>query len=370
MDQQISWEQLAKYFADELNRETHSKIASWIKADPQREAKVNKLYDIWQESGELPYQLDEDAAWKSLSQNMDKLDNAPINVRRQNSGAAGRVRFLHEKKNRTADHTARRVMMTAAAAILLVVGLFAYYGSLNNSGEPDIGIRELVAGKGERATYVLNDSTRIMLHAGSRLEVPLNFNIDRREIYLEGEAYFEVTHDPAKPFIVRSRDAYTQVLGTKFLVQAWSEKKDDDRIEVVVSEGKVALGNNSSGDTGTTHEAIVTRNQKGVLSGREGPSVTDNVDLEWYLGWTEDRMFFDNRPLSEIIPRLERWYDVDIKAADQQIISEKLTAEVDVSQSMGEVMRNIALSLDLKVEKEGRVVTFIRSGQDESINQK
>lgn len=366
MDQQISWEQLAKYFAGELNREKHSEIASWIKADPQREAQVNKLHDIWQKSGELPYQLDEDAAWKRLSQNMDGLDNASYSIDQQHNRAASKAPVVHEQGKRSPDLTARRVIMTAAAAILLAVGLFAYYGSQVSSEEPDIGIRELVAREGERATYVLNDSTRIMLHAGSRLEVPLNFNIDKREIHLEGEAYFEVTHDPAKPFIVRSRDAYTRVLGTKFLVQAWSGK--DDHVEVVVSEGKVALGNNSSGDTGTTSEAIVTRNQKGVLSGSEGVAVTDNVDLEWYLGWTEDRMYFDNRPLSEILPRLERWYDVDIKTADREIASKTLTAEIDVSQSMGEVMRNIALSLDLKIEKEDRVVRFSRSS--ENVNEK
>ena len=246
--------------------------------------------------------------------------------------------------------------MSAAAAVLLIVGLYSYYGSSGTSEEADIGIRELVAKKGERATYVLNDSTRIMLHAGSRLEVPLNFNIDQRELYLEGEAYFEVTHDPDKPFIVRSREAYTRVLGTKFLVQAWSGK--DDHLEVVVSEGKVAFGNNSSGDTDKSEEAVVSRNQKGVLSGKETPVVTDNVDLEWYLGWTQDRLFFDNRPLSEIIPRLERWYDIDIQTANNKIASKKLTAEIDVSQSMGEVMRNMALSLDLHIEKDGRTVRF------------
>ncbi|SHG40995.1 FecR family protein [Fodinibius roseus] len=364
MDQQISWKLLARYFAGELNREKHAEITSWIKADPKREAQVDKLYKIWRESGELPYRVDEEAAWKSLSRDMDELDNAPYNVRQQNGGAESKISVLHKITNRSADHTARRVIMTAAAAILLVVGLFAYYGSLNKSGEPDIGIRELVAGEGERGTYILNDSTRIILHAGSRLEIPLNFNISKRELYLEGEAYFEVTHNPDKPFVVRSRNAYTRVLGTKFLVQAWSEKDDVDRVEVVVSEGKVAFGNNSTDDTAKPEEAIVSRNQKGVLSGSDRPVVTDNADLEWYLGWTEDRMVFDNRPLSDIIPRLERWYDVTITTADQQIASKTLTAEIDVSQSMGEVMRNIALSLDLNMEREDRVVRFSRRGEN------
>src|SRR5690625_3108446 len=180
MEQQLLWEQLARYFAGELTGEEEREIVSWIKADPQRKEQVEKLNDIWRESGGLPYQLDEDEAWENLSKNMDELET--MGGLQKDDQSTGQKEFIHtdrapilrnnphSKTSQTRENTVRWTIMSAAAAVLLVVGLFAYYGSPTSSNEADIGIRELIAKKGERATYVLNDSTRIILHDGSRLD--------------------------------------------------------------------------------------------------------------------------------------------------------------------------------------------------------
>src|SRR5699024_11832766 len=153
--------------------EEEPEIASWIKADPQRKEQVEKLNDIWRESGGLPYQLDEDEAWENLSKTMDELETmGGLQKDDQSTGQkefihAGKASVLrnnlHSKTSQTTENPVRWAIMSAAAAVLLVVGLFAYYGSPPSSDEADIGIRELIAKKEERATYVLNDSTRIIL---------------------------------------------------------------------------------------------------------------------------------------------------------------------------------------------------------------
>lgn len=363
MEQNIPWEQLAKYFAGELTREETQKMESWIKEDPEREQQMHKLYEVWKESGIPPYQLDVDEAWYRLSGNMDKLEEEQKRADQALPGVRGmRIAGRSTQKDRRVRQPGgvmRRIAMgVAVAATILIAGLFTYHYNFESKKEitNGIGIRQLVAREGERATYVLSDGTRIVLHAGSRLEVPIRYNVDKRELFLEGEAYFEAAHDSTKPFIVHSEQAYTRVLGTRFLVQAWPDA--EGAVKVVVSEGKVALGNSRLPDTADKKEAIITRNQKGVLTGDKEPVVTDNVDLNWYLGWTRGRLKFNNRPFGEIISQLERWYAVKITTADQSIDAKKLTAEIDYSQPMGEVLKGIALSLDLELEKEGRTVTF------------
>src|SRR5699024_6980758 len=130
-------EQLAKYFAGELTGEEEREIASWIKADPQRKEQVEKLNDIWRESGGLPYQLDEDEAWENLSKNMDELET--MGGQQKDDQSIGQKEFiqagkvsvlrnnLHSKTNRTPVNAVRWAIISAAAAVLLVVGLFAYY---------------------------------------------------------------------------------------------------------------------------------------------------------------------------------------------------------------------------------------------------
>lgn len=368
MKQNMPWEQLARYFAGELTREESQKMESWIKANPEREQQVQKLYHIWKESGSIPYKLNVDEAWQTLSGNMDKLDQKEQQAGNILTGSARFERTARPSKSnnkniRRSGRIARRMFIAVAATILLAAGLFTYFNyEFEGNQTAEVARKELSAGEGERATYVLNDGSRVILHAGSRLEVPVHYNAGNRELFLEGEAYFEVTHDPATPFIVHSGHAYTQVLGTKFLVQAWDDAGGG--VEVVVAEGKVAFGDSRSPDP-AKKEIILTQHQKGTLTGDEEPVRTDNVDLDWYLGWTQGRLVFNNRPFSEIIPRLERWYALDIQTEDERIDTKRLTAEIDYSQPMGEVLKGIALSLDLEFEKEGRRVTFRFKGQDD-----
>lgn len=366
MNQNIPWEQLAKYFAEELSEEESEKMESWITADPERRKKVQALRRVWNEAGHSARPLNVDEAWQTLSGNMDELDQMPIREAQEVLSGSQPQRQYEYKETGTGksrDHQYghqkfRRWMMTAAAAVvLLVAGLFTYQQyDPTPTKTVEIGSRELVAQNGERATYVLNDGSRIILHAGSRLEVPLSFNADSRELFLEGEAYFEVTHDASKPFSVHTNNGYTRVLGTKFIVQAWADTPSN--MEVIVEEGKVALGDNQNIQQSKDGEAIITKNQKGILSGTNGPEVVQQVDMDWYLGWTKGQLKFNNRPFSEIIPRLERWYAIDIQTENKDIGNKRLTAEIDYSQPMEEVLQGIALSIDLEYEKTGQTVTF------------
>ena len=361
MKKDKSWIQLARYFAGELSQEESKKMESWIQADSNREKEVNRLYEIWKESESLPYDLDVDSAWMKVSEGIDKIEKRKGKKDSQISKVGTFVGYSAQTNENVHKPGVvwRRIALAAATTLIVAMaGFFSFYtqkqANLATSGQ--IENRIFITKNGERATYILNDGSKVMLHAGSRLEIPDDFNKEKRVLFLEGEAYFEVTHNKDKPFIVESANAYTRVLGTRFLVQAWPEA--DDRVEVVVSDGRVALGKITNGSSDTNTEVLITKDKMGVIDGYMNPVVSEVSNMNWYIGWTEGKLEFENRPLSEVLPRLERWYNIDIRVEDEQIVEKKITAEVDYSHSMSEVIQGIALTLELEVDREDRTFTF------------
>ncbi len=356
----MPWELLAQYFAGELEGKEKDEMEFWINENPQRAQKIKELHEIWEQSGASAYNLDPERAWKRLTSDMDKLDEGDHQIKKVLNRNSEEYTTGKEKKARS-NRAIRHLIITAAAAVVIIAaGLFTYSNYVSSVTQKEkvdkTEMRLITTKNGERATYTLNDGSRVILHAGSKLEVPLSFNKKERDLYLEGEAYFEVAPDESKPFIVHSENALTRVLGTKFLVRAWPDERH--QVEVVVSEGKVALGQNNKAGLRDPGETILTKNQKGQISDAGVAKVINNVDMNWYMGWTQGKLSFNDRPLNEIIPKLERWYAIEIQTSDVEIGRKKLTAEIDYSQPMGEVIKGIALTLELEIEKEKGEITF------------
>lgn len=335
-------------------------MESWIKENSKREKYVKQLYMIWKESEKPPTQLNVDEALKALSGKMDR-DLAQL---RQVASGKQKVKYIHangyqDKKIKRYGAGLRRLALTAASvAIIFTAGIFSYnvHTGSNTTTTAETVIRVYEAQDGERAIYKLGDGTRVILHAGSRIEVPDNYNVENRELSLKGEAYFEAVHNPDKPFIVHSQDTYTRVIGTRFLVKAWPD--EERKVEVVVSEGKVLFGDERTATDGHRNETHIVQNQMAVIMGDSAPILQEVGDLNWYLGWIDGRLVFENQPLHEIFQRLEQWYDVKIYISDENIAEMKLTAEINYSLTMTNVMNGVALSLDLEVHREGRTFTF------------
>ena len=355
MKNTMPWKLLARYFADELEAKKKRELESYIKESPEMKKRIEDLRKIWSESSKPAYELDTEQAWKRLASDIDELE--------KNSKKFDQV--LSERKvykyRRTRDFRYKIATTAAAAIAIIVASFFVYtnYSKMTSQPNKELAKKEITAGAGERAIYTLRDGSKVVLHADSRIEIPLSFNKNKRELYLEGEAYFEVTHNKNKPFIVNAENSFTRVLGTKFLVMAWPDEKNE--VDVIVTEGRVALGAESQKDVNNPNEAVITKNQRGHISQTGIPEVTTSVDVNWQMGWVEGKLTFENKPLSEIIPKLETWYAIDIKTTSDQIGNKKLTAEIDYTQPMDEVLKGIALSLDLTFNKEGRKVTFRQS---------
>lgn len=168
--------------------------------------------------------------------------------------------------------------------------------------EQPIQSNELVIPRGGENTVVLADGTTVHLNAGSKLTYPVRFAGKRRTVVLQGEAYFEVTKDENRPFVVQTHLGEVTVLGTEFNVNTYA---DADVCYTTLVRGKVSFSASDSGESVT------------LLPGEQAVATAGNVekravDLDEYVGWVDGIYTFNNRTLGEIMQTFERWYDIQV----------------------------------------------------------
>ena len=160
---------------------------------------------------------------------------------------------------------------------------------------------------GKRFSLVLSDSTKVFLNSGSSLRYPTRFsNTDSRQVFLVGEAYFSVTKDGDRPFLVKSKQMEVQVVGTEFNFSTYPE---DYSTEVVLVEGLVNLTSDFH-DKGRPTKLLA--GSKAEFNRFDQKIEVSKVDTRLYTSWRTGELIFRNMPLKKIIIKLERFYNVTI----------------------------------------------------------
>lgn len=205
----------------------------------------------------------------------------------------------------------RRIALRVAAVFIPFVVLMGLFVQVNNRVDlfGDSGYEEIYVAKGERLQMMFQDGTRAYINSDSRLKYPRKFALSSREVYLEGEAYFVVSKNPRRPFIVNLNGPAVHVLGTSFDVQAYPESKD---ITVCLDEGHINL-------TLPSDKKYPLKPGEKLVYNREDDrcTVTRDVDTQFSSLWKKNVIAFKDTPLSEVIKVLNRWYDVDFEVGDE-----------------------------------------------------
>jgi len=243
-----------------------------------------------------------------------------------------------------------------AAALLLTAGAYGTWRLAGPTGDGEIAMRgtamrELAAPNGRRETITLGDGSRVVLNAGSRLRYAADIARGSRDVYLDGEAYFEVTRDAARPFRVHARGGVAHDLGTRFTVRAYPELP---RVDVLVAEGWVSLRRDQAA---LTDSVILTAGQLGRLAASGAPSVVAGVDTAAFLGWTTGALVLEGLTLGEALPQLERRFDVEVRVPDRALASRRLFARFR-DETLTQVLDALSLALGAHYERAGRVVTL------------
>lgn len=216
----------------------------------------------------------------------------------------------------------RFIKIAASIMFLFVLGGTALYlSNLLKEKEMNITWIEKHTSNGEKLIITLADNSQITLNGASTIKYPVPFNDIVREVSLEGEAYFEITPDASHPFIVKSGNLSTKVLGTKFNVSAFKSEKE---ISVSLVEGKVQI----SKEKNDSEEKLVilAPHQQLVYDSDEEVSVVKDFNYQKEVGWKDNIFVFDNDPLSKVLAELERAYNVKFELADKSIGNKKVKA--------------------------------------------
>jgi len=167
-------------------------------------------------------------------------------------------------------------------------------------GEAGVGLNTITTPKGGQYQIVLADGSKVWLNAASSITYPTAFTGAERKITMTGEAYFEVAHNAAKPFIVSKNAVSVQVLGTHFNVNAYD---DEAEIKVTLLEGSVKA-------TSSNNSIIIKPGEQAVLTAGEIKAMS--VDLDEVMAWKNGIFNFNREDITGIMRQLSRWYDAEI----------------------------------------------------------
>ncbi|QHS58648.1 FecR family protein [Chitinophaga agri] len=182
---------------------------------------------------------------------------------------------------------------------------------------------------------LLSDGTEVWLNATSRLRFPFNFTGDKREVYLDGEAYFQVSKNDAKPFIVHTEQTDILVLGTSFNVNAYS----DGLTRTSLVTGAVITKADGK-------EVQLKPGQEAVYSSDKGYRITEFDDSE-VLAWMKGVYVFHNTPLSDIASVIERWYGVEVVFDNKELAGKKFTGGLEKLQHLDYFLETMELIGDI-----------------------
>jgi transmembrane sensor len=201
---------------------------------------------------------------------------------------------------------------------------------------------------GEQREIELADGSRVVLAPASRLEIRQGFGQPARELELSGRAWFEVTHDEARPFRVYSEGAVIEDLGTEFEVIG----RRGDALQVAVMSGSVNLQGSGSTPPMRLGPGDVAR-----LPGKGEPSVRHEAPVETLMAWRGGNLTFDDTPVAEVLGELSRWYGVTFRLSDPAIGLKPFTATLPTA-NLEEVVQVLGMSRGLAVARDGNVVTL------------
>ena len=180
--------------------------------------------------------------------------------------------------------------------------------------EPVASYNELIIPKGKQFRVQLSDGSLVFVNSGSKLKFPVSLNKKHtRDVFLEGEAFFEVKKSKSTPFIVHTKDMNVQVLGTKFNVSSY---QNDKNTSVVLKEGSVGI--TKSTEVFDKNNGVIITSGEQVILEDEIFSV-NKVNINKYVAWKDGYLFFENDRFEDIIKKLERYYNITIENNSEEL---------------------------------------------------
>lgn len=335
---------------------------NWIGQQPGNLAEFRKAYAIFHEINETYGQTPVISKHDELYRLLNTIEK---------SGKEPDI-FLQYRKE---------VWIRYAAVFILLIGIGVVFTMLIRKNKlperQEFAYKEIKVPKGKRFHIQLSDGTNIWVNSESTIKYPEVFTGDDRKVYLEGEAYFDVTEDKRKPFFVYAGEVRVKVLGTAFNVRSYPE---DDYIETTLESGKINIERIGPG-ADATDIISMTPNQKVTLY-KAGHSaevnnqntstperlekiesrnaiISRNIETDIYTSWKDEKLIFKGEQLGKLKLRLERWYNMPIVVRDQELLNKKFTGTF-VNEPIQAALRALSVASELEFEIKNDTVYLMK----------
>ena len=320
------------------NEEQNSFWKKWLEENPQcaEEVEIARQMVLTLQFSEIEISEDKiDAVVASINRSIDEFE----------------INTSVDKKHRIGWHS-----KFAAAVVVFMVSILTYHVFIRDYSkylfkEQVVYVTKVVP-LGQKKTITLGDGTKVKLNAGSTLRFPETFSDSIREVYLTGEAFFEVAENSNKPFIINSQGIETRVLGTSFNISAYP---NSENVSVAVATGKVKV--NLSNDS--NRSVMLIPNQMYVYhKSKDMDFKTEDINLSDLLAWRDKRIVFRKSLHDEIIETLERWYGVNFVVNKKIETGTGYTAQFKPDESLQATLEHMKYSLGFDYKLENKTVTI------------
>ncbi|MBE9466097.1 FecR family protein [Dyadobacter subterraneus] len=327
------FKKFAGYSVEDFVKE--EKFINWVKfSNPDEDLFWNEFLKKYPACREIIYQA------RQIVIQLSEASKLPVNQEDvediwQHIEAA----MTHNQGNRRAVFNLNWIKWVAAASVIMVAGLLWWNNQPENESirtytrlvkNADISLKEIINTSAEPIKVTLPDNSVVTLEKNSRLSYTNNFDGKERKVFLSGDAFFNVTKNPDKPFVVYANELVTKVLGTSFRINAFEENKE---VTVSVRTGRVFVFANQdfrNTDSGK-REVILIPNQKAVFSRKDETLSRSLIDKPEIVVSQEEMLerSFSNAPLPDIFEALERVYGVKL------VFDKELFANCRLTTSLG-----------------------------------
>jgi transmembrane sensor len=317
-------DQIVRYLAGEMTVSEREQFEKIIQADQDKKAQLSEYRKIWEGVDQLAgrNKYDMDGEWNLLS---DKID------------------FGTEEKNDTRVRTLRSTVLRIAAMLVIgLIGVGGYYAG------KQLLMYDKVAIETGTEMIELPDGTVVTLNSGSIVKYTKNESLAYRKVKLIGEAFFEVSRDTSRPFIIDAGPAQIEVLGTSFNVNAYPDNK---KVEVTVHTGLVAMSEKNASD----HQIMLSKGNTGIYSKEKEELnliIAGNTNAN---AWKTRLLEFTDTPMKDVLDVLKHTYQADIILQDTDLSDYTITVSFN-NQELDAVLTVLASTLDLTIKKEGEQI--------------
>ncbi|GGI25836.1 FecR family protein [Pedobacter mendelii] len=316
------WTLISKKLSGEATADEQRQLARLLEEDPTSKYQFDILEKTWIKNGGAEKE-DVEVRWKKFEQKLLLAESASL---------------IKPQEKRPIKKKYRHFLYGSlyAAALLVVASAYMYISGLNEDGNR---INVIVAPMGAMSKIQLSDGTRVFLNSGSKITYKKSFGANKREVFLTGEAFFEVTKDARHPFLVTTPFVRIKVLGTTFNVRAYP---NDKITETTLLSGRIdltVLKNPEKEFIVRPMEKVLVKNEN--TKEPNANSATDDIDLislrkihpvvnQKYpveVQWTENILAFDEENLVDLIKRMERRYNIGISIESITLREKKFTGQ-------------------------------------------